>query len=204
MKKGIIAVAVILMMTLTSCGASLNHDVYTEIYNRYNAMKSFTATATVEVTGNKGNAVYKIKQYYTAPDKYRLDILEPEASAGTTYIFDGGNVYLKSDKGGSATLENYIPSEKDYMFVPQFFEDYYKSEDSFAEASKDLSGEQTKLNSVTDSGNVSRFSQSIWIDNKTFVPSRLATYDINGGEVIVVDFEEFTLNDKIDDTVYQK
>ncbi|MEG2380241.1 MAG: hypothetical protein RSB38_00935 [Oscillospiraceae bacterium] len=195
--------SIILMITLSGCKTSVNHDAYSEIYERYNEIKSYTAVATIETASNKATNTYKVKQYYTAPDKYRMDVMDGDNNVKTSYIFNGANVYLKSANGGTTNIENYVVQDKDYMFIPDFFKSYYGSEESFAEASNNMSGEQTRLNSEAKTPNPKRNSQSVWIDNKTYVPSKLETYDVDNTAVITVKYEEFKLNEKIEDKMYK-
>lgn len=203
MKRGIMGIAVILMITLTSCKSVVQHDVYSKIYEQYNAMQSYIATAAVTVANNKGESVYRIRQYYSAPDRYRMDILDSEGNAETTYLFNGGTITLHSRSGGDVTLDDSLVTEKDYVFLPDFFADYFRSQDSFVSAARDLNGAQTELGTMCAAADPSRFRQSLWIDDKTLVPSRLITYDADGNEVLCVSYENFSLNERMDDAVFQ-
>ena len=204
MKKGMMAVlAMILMMSAAGCGSKIvSHDIYSEIYKRYNDLKSYTAEAEVTVISNSTSKQYTMRQYYTADGKYKLEILQPQNIAGTSYTFVGGEVYLNSSFGAQERLEQYIPGDRDCLFVPDFFAEYYKSEDNTVTSASDISGAQTKLTSLLSGNNRYRFEQSLWVDNKTLLPSRMETYDVNGDMVLQVVFTDFKYNEKIDEQVF--
>lgn len=205
MKRGIMAVlAVILMMSVVGCGTKYtSHDVYSEIYERYNNMKSYMAEAEITVVSNSTSKQYTVRQYYTNDGKYKMEILQPQNIAGTNYVFSGGNVYLNSSFGARTVLEQYIPGDKDYLFIPDFFAQYYKGEENTVTSVSDLSGAQTKLTSLLSGSNRYRFEQSLWVDNKTLLPSRLETYDINGDMTLCVVFTDFKYNEKLDASVFE-
>lgn len=204
MKKGMMALcAVILMMSMAGCGnKTVSHDVYSEIYERYNHMKSYTAEAEITVVSNSTAKQYTVRQYYTNDGKYKMEVLQPPNIAGTSCIFVGGDVYLNSSFGAQTVLEQYIPNDKDYLFVPDFFSEYYKSEENTVTSASDLSGEQTKLTSLLSGNNRYRFEQSLWVDNKTLLPSVMETYDVNGDMVLRVVYTDFRYNEKVDASVF--
>lgn len=204
MKKCMMAVmAMILMMSLSGCGKSnVSHDVYSEIYERYSEMQSYTAEAEMTVRSNSTCNTYTIRQYYQAPDRYMMEILAPENLAGTSCVFDGESVYLGAPFGASAALANYVPGDKDYIFIPDFFAEYYNSGETAAAAAGNLSGGQTKLTSVVSGSNRYRFQQSLWVDNETVQPVKLETYDVDGNLVLDVVFTDFQYNKKIDGSVF--
>ena len=73
MKKSMIVLAIVLMMTLFSCGNS--HSDYSEIYESFSDIENYYATVSVTVIGNEGENKYKARQYYASPDLYRMDFV---------------------------------------------------------------------------------------------------------------------------------
>ncbi len=203
MKKGIM-VSIILMIILSSCKSTVKHDAYSQIYKRYNMMESYVATATLTVTNNKMKNDYKIKQYYSAPDNYRMDILNDDGGIFVSYIVRDKECDLLSPSGDKTSLDLSIVNERDYIFLPEFFRDYFSSQDSTAETASGFSGELTKLDIFLKNSDSKRFRQSLLIDNKTYVPSKLITYDVNDKEVVCVTFENFILGEKVEDAVFNK
>ena len=203
LKRSILAIAMILMMILTSCGESvIKHDVYTEIYERYTKLESYTAEATVKVVSNLTENEYRIRQYYQSPNKYRIDVLDADGTESVTYIFSDGTVYMRHQSVDPEIMENYIPNDKNYMFIPDFFEGYYKSQSTSVTASSSLGSEQVCLNSTLSGSNSFRFSQSLWMDKKTMLPLKLVTYDVNNEPVVTVEFTDFKLDEKIEDSEF--
>ncbi len=195
---------IILTITLSGCTTDkLNHDIYSRIYQRYSDIKSYTAVIDVTVYSNVKEGKYTLKQYYKAPGSYRVDVLRPENMTGSGCMFYEDGLYLYSN-GNGEKLDGYIPSDKNYMFLVDFFENYYKGEETAAAVTKDISGEQTVLTSMAAGENEYRFCQKLWIDNKTCLPAKLETFDINNKPVISVVFTEFELNPKINDDVFKR
>jgi len=207
LKRGILAItAIILTIVLTSCGVNGKHT-YAKIYDKYSKdLTSFSAVARVTVASNLTVKEYKVEQLYRRPDKFKVEVLSPETSKGAKYIFADGKLRFVPPAGVSSVvseLGNYVPSDKSYMFVPDFFDGYVKSEAENYTVVRDVGGRQTVLDAVMKNDNIYRFSQKLWVDNKTLLPSKLETYDINGKPTLTVVFEDFKWNEKLDDEIFK-
>lgn len=204
MKRGIAAImSVILMTTLASCGITSGHDAYKEIYKRYNAMESFRAAAEITVKNERTENTYFVRQAYAAPDRFSMTVEEPAELAGSGYVFGNGEVVLKSGFGHNETLTGFSPSSRSAVFLVDFFEEYYRSEDAYVETLGKSNPDETVMSCMPSDGDKNRFSQSLWIDNKTFLPIRLETYDSNGNMTVRVKFVEFERNCDIEDSDFE-
>lgn len=204
MKKGIAAfVSVILMTTLAACGRTSGHDAYKEIYRRYNAMESFRARVEITAKNERTENTYIVRQVYAAPDRFGVIVEEPQELADSGYMFKNGEVVLKSGFGHNEILKDLSPSNRSAMFLVDFFEEYYKSEDAYAETLGKSNPDETVMSCMPGDGDKNRFSQSLWIDNKTFLPIRLETYDSNGNLTFRVRFLEFERNCDIEDSDFE-
>ena len=196
MKRGIsITWAIMLMLTLACCKPQ---DVNKEIYKRYHDMKSYTAVVRVAVTGNKGVQEYAIRQDYLAPDCYRTEVLEPENMKGTVTVFHGEKMSFQSAGADAATLQRSISREKDYLFLPDFLAEYFAAEDT-ADHTASADGNQTMLNAAVRGSREERFTQNLWVDNKTLKPVRLSTFDVDGSEILRVEYESFEWNPQLEE-----
>ncbi len=204
MKKSIVAVvtAVVLMINLAGCGKKSQHDVYKEIYKRYNEMQSFYAEVNITVQNEKMSSEYIARQFYESPDRFSVVVDSPEEVAGSGYTAKDGKYTLKSGFGDEKVLDIVFPNEKNTIFVCDFFEEYYKNEETFLETSGGITGKTTTLGTYLGGGNPKRFMQSLEIDNKTYLPLTLTTYDIDKNPVVVVKFCNFIRNAKPDQSLF--
>lgn len=204
MKKGIAAAltAIILMISLSGCGEKTQHDIYKGIYERYNALESFYAAAEITVNTDKLQSVYLVRQFYEAPDKFAITIDSPEEVAGSGYTVRDGKFILKSGLGQNTAIDIAFPNAKNIVFLSDFFEEYYKSEETFTETNGVLSGNSTTLTCFVPGKSEKCFMQSLEIDNKTYLPLALTTFDIDKKPVVVVRFGEFKRNCEIDRKIF--
>lgn len=203
MKKRIAAAlaAVILMISLFSaCSHGGAHSAYEEIYERYNNLESFYAEAKITAINSRSKNVYCVRQFYAAPDKFSLVVDSPEEVAGSGYVFSGGSYTVRSGFGKDESVEIGSPDGKNALLLADFFSAYYKSESASAEAGKGFSGGVTVMECLLESRNERQFKQKLFIDNKTFLPIRLETYDINGDLSFTVEYTEFKRNCRIDES----
>lgn len=205
MKKCIaVALSVILMTSLASCGKASGHDAYREIYKRYTNMESFYAEATVTAKNDRTENAYHVRQFYKAPGQYCMVVDGPEAVAGSGYVFQNGEVLLKSGFGKNAALGAVSPNMRSSSCIADFFEEYYKTEETSVTASGGALGNSvTALECQVSGRNPNLFSQKAVISNETFLPVRLETYDVNNNLVVEVVYNEFKLNCDIDEALFR-
>ena len=203
MKKFVAAVAAfVLMISLGACGFD-GHDVYKEIYKRYNDMKTFRAVAEVTVVNERTENVYLVRQLFAAPDKFLLEVLEPAEIAGSGYVCKNGEFVIKSGFGHNEELMSWSGLAQGSLFVNDFFEEYFKSEETAVNVSKNSDGGATVLECYLSGKNEKQFMEKLWIDNKTFLPIRMETYDINKELVVKVEFKEFTRDCHVDESEFR-
>lgn len=202
MKKSMIAVftAAVLMISLCACGTKSEHDNYKEIYKRYFDMETFAATVEVAVKTEKTESVFCAKQYYAAPDKFSMIVTEPQDFAGSGYVFEKDSVTLKSGFAHSERLDGISVENRGSVAISDFFAEYYKSEEIRIETAKGIATDETRLDCFCSGKNEKRYMQSLWIDNKTYLPIKMITYDLNEQPVVTVTFKEFERNCKLEMT----
>ncbi|MBR5613946.1 MAG: outer membrane lipoprotein carrier protein LolA [Clostridia bacterium] len=205
MKKSITALlcAAILMTSLSGCGAKTAHDSYKEIYKRYNDIQSFSATVEITADNRQTQNVYLAEQYYKAPDKFAMTVLQPQSVSGSGYVFEGGKVLVKSGFGHGEEFEGLSVSERSSVAISDFFAEYYKSEETFIQTDGKLAGDTTCMTCFLPGKNERRYMQSLWIDNKTYLPLKMITYDIKENPVVTVVFKEFERNCEIDQQKFE-
>lgn len=190
---------------LVSCsGKNVSHTNYEKIYDKYKDLKSYAANAEITVISNLTENTYKVRQYYRSPSSFKLEISSPDELKGSGYSFHSGKIILNSEFGKVSTMLDYIPEDRNYVFISDFFENYYKSEEAFVETINDLgSGECIVLKNVLSDSNPQRYSQSLWVSDKDFSPIKLVTYDMDNNETLVVKFSEFIADFEVDDKIFE-
>lgn len=206
MKKlfGSVFVIFLVIPLLCCCGQkNIKHGAYEKIYEKYNNLNFFEAEAEVSVKSNFGTSTYAVKQYYLSPNNYKTEVIGPEISKGMGYSFCDGKLYLKSPEGEEFSLGDYASEDKGYIFINDFFEEYYKSESALAETGKAAKSSSTLLKCTLSEKNPKRHRQCLWINNISFLPEKLVTYDIDGNEVITVTYKSFSADKKPDREIFK-
>ncbi|MDK2809350.1 MAG: hypothetical protein PWR27_59 [Petroclostridium sp.] len=194
-----------LMTILCSCSQKeKNADAYTRIYEKYKDIKSYQCIMTINISSNKTVKQYKIKQYYKSPDNYKVEVLEPEEIKGLVTVYSNSCVTtIQPEIEGKFTLLNFNPVGESYIFLPDFLESYYKSEQTSVMTMREQESRYTVLKADIPGNNPYRFSQSMWIDNQSLLPVKMEVYDIKNKPVISIRFDEFEFNAKLEDEVFQ-
>ena len=191
-----IVLAIVLMMTLFSCGNS--HSDYSEIYESFGDIENYYATVSVTARGNEGETNYKARQYYASPDLYRMDFVS-EGMENVSCVLKGNRLYYKGPDGEVTEFDKYVPEEKYYIFLTDFMERYIKSE-----TAKSVSkGNETILELKESDENPHRASMKLYIDNENYEPKKLETYNDKGEKVIEAKFSGFKKNTKIDKKIFE-
>ncbi len=190
MKKSIVAFVIILMIALVSCGKN-NHNDYSRIYESYSHINSYTAKIKVSVKSENKVTVYTAKQSFLSPQMYRLDYTS-DIMEGISCVLKDDKLYYKNKEGDVTEFNGYIPHEKYYIFLNDFFERYCKSE----EAKSLAKGKYTVLTLKENGENPHRAYMELYVD-KEYEPKKLITYNDKGENVIQVEFLEFKLNTKL-------
>ena len=134
-----------------------------------------------------------------------MEIVAPDNLSGTGYSFCDGRINMQSSYGEVFSLEDYVPEDRNYVFINDFFKGYYKSEDAFVETGKtSLNTECTVLKNVLSEGNPYRYSQCMWISNDGCVPEKLVTYDMDNNAVLTVEYKKFSINDEINKEIFKE
>ncbi len=197
------------MIILCACNsARISTNIYEQIYEKYNHIENYQSKIRMTIISNKTDKNYVMYQYYKFPNKYRFEILEPEEIEGLVTVYSGNDVEMIYPQiKGKFTLPNYQPVDKSYIFLPGFFEAYYKSEQTSVVTKiltdSDESDDQvTVLSADIPGNNMYRFSQSIWIDTETLLPIKMEIYDLSNKLVISIIYDEIAFDVELEDKMF--
>lgn len=169
-------------------------DTYAKIHKRYIQMSSYCADVKITVLSNKTQKTYQAKQYCLLPDKMMLDFSE-----GLKIVFAGDKVNVIS---GENSEEFHASDDVNYLFVHEFFELYYRSQDTAVSAQNHDDGGSTFLETELINQTSHRYKAVLKINNKTLNPERLTVRDLGGNDVIYADFSSFLYNAKIAEEIF--
>lgn len=193
------------MITLCACGQKEDGtEIYTKIYEKYKDIQSYQCKMTMNVTSNKTVRNYTLQQYYKTPDKYKVEFMEPEEIKGMTMVYkDQGITTIHPAIQGKFTLSDFtLMNEPSYMFLPDFFKTYYKSEETSVTVAKTEDSRNTILKTEIPGNNSYRFNQGLWIDNETLLPKKMEVYDAENKPVLSITYHEIEFNREIKDEIF--
>ncbi len=167
-------------------------------------LKSYKSDAIYAVTNNKSTNVYRAKHIYKAPDKYRIEIVEPEELKGQTTIYNKDKAYI------------HHPLINTYMVTENFNNsmEYSTFVGAFVEYFKDNGGARFKLETLNDiqcyvlevplgNANSYRAIEKIWINAETAIPIKAEILDKNKNVNAQVLYENFELNPTLEDSLFE-
>ena len=195
-----------MMMLLCGCGEVMirSEDIHERIYKTYRQLKTYQANVTITVTSNKTTKDYVMNQWYKHPNQYKTVLLEPEEFSGLATVYkDEKVVTVHPDTQGAFILHNYTPVDKGHLFLTDFFEIYYKSQETSMQTFFQGQAKYTVLNADIPGWHPHRFSQAMWIDNETCLPFKMEIYDDKNKPVITVVYEDIQLNVPIEEEMFE-
>ena len=190
--------ALLAVLVLTGCGAKKGNA-----YDMLKNMDSYTARAEVRYISNKGENVYDTVQTAKKDGRYRIDTLSPEEYKDTSLIYDGKLVWQKAGGKENKIKVTSNSPERALLILYSFLENHEKSmSDATVTTSASPNGNTTVLEADIAGGDKVFASEKLWFDENKGVPTRLAIYNAEGKEKIVVNFSEFKYNESIDNGVF--
>ncbi len=196
----------LMMMILSCCGEVLirSEDIHQRIYKTYRQLETYQAKITVIVTSNKTTKEYVMNQWYKYPNKFKMMLLEPEGFNGLVTIYNKGKIVtVHPDMQGAFILHNYTPVDKGHLFLTDFFENYYKSQQTSMQTFFQGQAKYTVLKADIPGGHAHRVSQAMWIDNETCLPFKMEIYDDNNKPVITIIYEDIKLNVPMKEEIFE-
>ena len=189
----------ILMISLTACQGTVSQ----KLSQKYQNLESYTAKAVVTVTGNKGTAVYEMRQSYRAPDTYRVELEKPEHLSGMVTVVDGQKLWMKQGDGPAVPLElSGLEEETDFLFPVTVLQDFF-SLDPLPQLTEGTDG-MILLTMPVKKPNRYRMQQNLLFDAKSLLPTTLITHDEDGNEVLRVEYRDFERNTVLDDSIFRQ
>jgi len=188
------------------CGLLTKDDpaAYEKIQAKLTQMTSYEAAATVAFVSNKNSHEYETLQQCRASGEYRIEVTGPEKVAGNVTVFDGKVIYQYNERtAGRFTIGTTETPERSELFLTSFVKNYVKSQEVTVSVANMDESVCTVLEANIPGEHPYLRTEKLWVDNKTLLPVKLAIYDPDGGERIVITYRSFEFNKTLDDSLFQ-
>lgn len=153
-------------------------------------LESYEAEVSIEVSSNKNQNQYKMKQIYKAPNLVRGEVLEPQSVKGVTITYDGNKLKIENTALNlSKIYENYPYVAENCLWLSDFINMYknnpnatFKEEEN--QIIMQISLQEQSRNTV----------QTLYVDTKTKKPTKLTIEDMNKKMLVYILYNEIKIN----------
>ena len=184
-----------LLLTALLAGCTVSDDtIHRKIHTRYYDMPSYSAQCQATVVSNKTKNTYAISIIYDSEgERYRIDY------DNMSLILTPSNARIKKDN----TVMS-LPVDNSYLLMlpNAFFKSYYTGENATQPTSSLMQG-CTVLECDMVNPPAWASYMKLWIDTKTLTPRCMIIYDKEMNEKINIEYTEFKIINKIQDSTFE-
>jgi len=210
MKKNLIKIlcsAFILALILPSCSRGLSESeagAYEKIQRILLSMKSYQADGTVTYVSNKKSHTYNVKQQCRMTGEYRIEVTGPEAVSGNVTIFDGKIISQFNNRiSGKISIGTTEAAERSEILFTSFVRNYLKSNEVSVSVANLDESTYTVFEAGISGEHPYLAAEKVWVNNTTLRPMKLVIYDPDGVERIIVSYDSFEYNVRLDDEIFK-
>lgn len=154
---------------------------------------SYEAQVTVNVTSNKNNNKYILKQTYQNPDKSTQEVIEPSNIEGVKIENDGEKIKIENSRLNLNTiLENYNYLGDNSLDLHSFIEDYRKDDKATSEETE----KEIIMKARNHIENIYIQNKTLYIDKQTLKPIKMEIKDNKQNMTIYILYNEVKLNNE--------
>ncbi|MGF7058086.1 LolA family protein [Brassicibacter mesophilus] len=193
MKKSLVGLFfIIIVFLIQGCSKPTDEEIYYEMQKTISNIESYRCIADVKVIGNKAPSSYKAKHIFTNPNKYVIEILEPEENKGNITLYDGNQAWMYSSHvGESFLLKDYQQAKEEYLFIGYFLRNFITTEKAQVSFDKIEDKEFIVLTTEIPGNHKYRKYEKLWINKLGFIPYKLVVFDNNNNVSVEVIYSEF-------------
>ena len=154
-------------------------------------LSSYETQITVNITSNKNNNKYILKQEFQKDTLNMQEVIEPSNIAGIKIINDGTNLKIEnSNLNLNTILENYTYLGNNCLDLSTFIEEYKTNNTSNYEENENEIIMKTKNNTE----NIYIKEKKLYIDKKTSKPTKMEIKDDKRKNRIYILYNEVKIN----------
>lgn len=172
-------------------GNNIGNKSIEEIEKYILNISSYKAKIEVTVTSNKNENKYLLSQEFLKPNIAKQVVEEPSNIKGVTIINDGNNLTVSnSNLNLTQIYENYEYLNNNCLWINSFIEDYNKSNE------KNIKSENNEIIMETKVQSDNKYIQykKLFLDDKTYKPTKLLVQDVNKKTLVYILFKEIELD----------
>ena len=164
-----------------------NNKTSQEIVDYILNISSYEVQVTVDVTSNKNNNKYILKQTYQSPNISTQEVIEPSNISGIKIENDGTNLKIQNSQLNLNTiLQNYNFLGNNCLDLCSFVEDYKKDE----KANYEENETEIIMKTSSNTNNVYVQEKILHIDKKTQNPTQMEIKDNQQKTTIFILYNE--------------
>lgn len=194
---------------LTACGvdgsiSQSDMSAYEKIQEAIVSLESYETDAEVEYISNKGSNLYSTKQKGKMSGEYRIEVIGPERVAGNITVSDTMVVAQYNPRiAGRVSVSTAETMDRTEILVTSFIKNYLKSQEVSISAANMDESRCTVLEAQIPGDHAYLATEKLWVDNDTLKPVQLIIYDPEGGERVIVKYQNFEYNVELDDSIFK-
>lgn len=166
-------------------------------------LKSYKCDVVIAATNNKSTNVYRAKHLYKAPDKYRIEIVEPEELKGQITIYNKDKACIYQPQINTYFITENFESSLEYSSFIGAFVGYFKNNGGARFRLETLKDVQCYVLEVPISDNNKyRALEKLWIDAESSLPIKAEILDESNNVSALVLYENFELNPELQDSLF--
>lgn len=162
------------------------------IVNNILNMKSYEANVTIEITSNKNQNTYKVKQQNIEKNEYKQIVEEPRDIEGMEIIFKDNKLEIKNTKLNlNKIYENYKYIAENELILTSFINDYNsENETRINEEDNQI------ILEVTLKKELNKYAKykKLYIDKKTGLPTKMEIKDETQKTLVYILYNEIKIN----------
>ncbi|MCL2592845.1 MAG: hypothetical protein FWD82_05720 [Defluviitaleaceae bacterium] len=201
--RSIVAVAILSVVTLVACNSRGGGDTeitgFATIQEMLQALTSYKSEASITYISNKGQNTYHTIQYARITGEYRVEVVGPADVAGNITFFDGTTIYQFNENiPNRIAVGTTDTPERSEIFLTSFIRNFANSEEVTVMVFNTADNNTTTLEAQIAGEHPYLHSQRLFVDNETFMPTRLVLFDKDGAERIVIEYSSFEFNRELE------
>lgn len=177
-----------------------------ELYNANKKlvnMASYKCDAYVSVYGKKETLTYKVRQFYKADDKLRVEILEPNFLKGKITLYNGNKCIVYHPLIGQSIEIKSSNADDRFTNLGMMQKSVLGGEKAeYKRITKDGT-EYIQIKCVISDGNEYRKSAILYMLKDGYIPSFMEIFDEKERVVVLINYSSFEYNCILEDSLFK-
>ena len=154
-------------------------------------INSYEVQVTVNITSNKNQNKYILKQTYKSPNISTQEVIEPNNISGIKIENDGTNLKIENSSLDLKTIfENYNCLGDNCLDLYSFIEDYKQD----SSANYDENNEEIIMTANSNIENIYIQTKKLYINKETYNPTKMEIKDNKQNTTIYILYNEVKVN----------